>query len=223
MLSSSARTRVARDPPLGAGHEQPKAGKVESELGQTLSGGIFPAVLSSAPQKAGGERFKIPTLKRVSKHPGGYALSILSGKEVSSAILICDSHSPSQAQQLTSHAILTTHAMLSPQQAATATLLDLNTAYMPAHQECNDIADFLTQDFLTEPRSGLLLTPEGTEHHLRLHNNTCGQLVEMLTAMLRRADLPSSERHTLGLLSKISYTRLALQNLPTQYTEDMAW
>ena len=64
-LSSSARTWAARDPPLGAGHEQPKAGKVESETGQTQPqpGGIFSAVLSS-PQKSGGEKFKIPTLKR---------------------------------------------------------------------------------------------------------------------------------------------------------------
>jgi len=196
MLSSSARTQAARDPPLGAGHEQPKAVKAESETGQSLLGGTFPAVLSSAPQKSGGTRFKIPTLKHVSNHPGEHTLS---GKDVSSAILICDRHSPSQAQQLTTHAMLATHSMLSPQQAATATV-----GYMPPHQDCIDIADFLAQDFLTEPRSGLPLTSEGTEHHLRLHNNTCGHLVEMLTAMLLRADLPASERHTLGLFSKIS-------------------
>ena len=102
---------------------------------------------------------------------------------------------------------------LSPQEAATATQLDLNTVgYMPAYHECNDIADFLSQYFLTEPRSGLFLTPAATEHHLRLHNNTCGHLVEMLAALLR-ADLPAAERHTLGLLHKISQHNM-LQTWP---------
>jgi len=194
--SVSARSRAARDPPPGAGHEQPKAGTVVLEMGQSPLGGTFPAVLSSAPQKSGGARFKIPTLKPVSNHPGEHALN---GDDVSSAILICDRQNPSQAQQPMTHAMLTTHAMLSPQQAATATV-----GYMPPHQDCIDIADFLAQDFVTETRSGLSLTPEGTEHHLRLHNNTCGHLVERLTAMLLRTDIPASERHTLGLLSKIS-------------------
>ena len=97
-LSSSARTWAARDPLLGAGHEQPKAGKVESETGQTQPqpGGIFSAVLSS-PQKSGGEKFKIPTLKRVSNQPGDHAPSILSGNDVSSVIIICGRHGPSPA------------------------------------------------------------------------------------------------------------------------------
>jgi len=74
---------------------------------------------------------------------------------------------------------------------------------MPAYNEFNDIADFLAQHFLAETRSGLSLTTVGTEHHLRQHNSTCGHLVERLAALLR-ADLPAAERHTLGLLHKIS-------------------
>jgi len=201
MLSSPTRTRLARDPPLEAGHEQPKAGKVESEMGQTLLGGISPAVLSPAQQTAGGIKIKIPTLKRASHHPGGNALNILSGSDVSSAIRIRDSHSPPQAQHFTSHAIPTTHAMPSPQQASMET-----ADYMPQHQDCIDISDILAQDFVTESRYGLSLTLEGTEHHLRLHNNICGRLVAMLTTMLLRTDIPASERHTLGLLSKFPYT-----------------
>jgi len=80
MPSSPARTRVARDPSLEAEHEQPKAGKVESELGQTLLREICPAVLSPAQQVAGGTKFKIPTLKRASNHSGGHALNISSMK-----------------------------------------------------------------------------------------------------------------------------------------------
>jgi len=87
-LSSLDKTRAARDPPLGAGHEQPKAGKVELETGQTQPqpGGIFPAAISS-PQKSGDAKFKIPTLQRVSNQPGDHALHILSGNDISSAIL----------------------------------------------------------------------------------------------------------------------------------------
>jgi len=165
-------------------------------MGQSPLGGTCPTVLSSAPQKSGGARFKIPTFKRGSNHPGEHALS---GDDDSSAILICDRLSPSQAQQPPTHAMLMTQAMLSPQQAATATV-----GYMPPHQDCIDMADFLAQDYVTEIRSGLPLTPEGTEHHLRLHNNICGHLVEKLTAILVRTDIPAPERHTLGLLYKIS-------------------
>jgi len=89
--------------------------------------------------------------------------------------------------------------MLSPQQASMVTV-----DYMPPHQDCIDISDVLAQDFVTETRYGLSLTLEGMEHHLRLHNNKCGCLVEMLTTMLLRTDIPVSERHTLGLLSEIS-------------------
>jgi len=206
MPSFSARSRAARDPPLGAEHKQPKAGTVEPEMGQSPLGGTFPAVLSSAPQKSGGARFKIPTFKPGSNHPGENALS---GDDVSSAILICDRQNPFQAQQLTTHALLTTHAMLPPQQVAAATV------DMHPHQDCIDIANFLAQDFVTEIRSGLPLTPEGTEHHLRLHNNTCGHLVEMLTTMLLRTDIPASERHTLGLLSKISQHNI-LETWPSE-------
>jgi len=70
MSSFSARTRAARDPPLGAGHEQPKAGTGE-KMGQSPPGGTFPAVLSSAPQTSGGARFKIPTLKTRRNKEGG--------------------------------------------------------------------------------------------------------------------------------------------------------
>jgi len=61
----------------------------------------------------------------------------------------------------------------------------------------------VAKDFMNEIRSEFLLTPEGIEHHLRLHNTNCDHLVEMLTATLLRADIPGPERHTLGLLSKI--------------------
>ena len=70
MSSFSARTRAARDPSLGAGHEQPEAGTGE-KMGQSPPGGTFPAVLSSAPQTSGGARFKIPTLKPRSNNEGG--------------------------------------------------------------------------------------------------------------------------------------------------------
>jgi len=76
--------------------------------------------------------------------------------------------------------------------------------YTPPLQYCIDISDILAQDSVTESRYGLSLTLEGTEHYMRHHNNICGRLVEMLTTMLLRTDIPASERYTLGLLSKIS-------------------
>jgi len=76
--------------------------------------------------------------------------------------------------------------------------------YTPPLQDCIDISDILAQDSVTESRYGFSLTLEGTEHLLRLHNNICGRLVEMLTTMLLRTDIPASERHTLDLLSKVS-------------------
>jgi len=66
------------------------------------------------------------------------------------------------------------------------------------------MADFLAQDDVTEIRSGLPLTPEGMEYHLRRHNNICGHLAEQLKAILLRTGIPAPDRHTLGLLSKIS-------------------
>ena len=71
------------------------------------------------------------------------------------------------------------------------------------HQDCLAMADYVAKDFMNEIRSELPLTPGGMEHHLRLHNANCDHLVEMLTATLLRAGIPDSEKHTLGLLSKI--------------------
>jgi len=45
-----------------------------------------------------------------------------------------------------------------------------------------------------------------------MHNNTCGHLVEML-AVLLRADLPAAEKHTLGLVYKITQRNM-LQTWP---------
>jgi len=305
-LSSQGRAWAARDPPLGAGHEQSEAGTVEPETGQTQPrpGETFFADLLS-PQKPGGAKLKIPTLKRVSNQPGDHATSIMSGREgASSAIIIRGRHNPPPWRDLTTYAThptpqgrndpakpvstaIPSHpASLGPdtsttpplgqgrdalqqlsagtyqqigrpcgdahrhtagtpkqprhselftsrsypegvcftqegqywgavslQEADTATQLDQNTVgHMPAYYECISIVDFLAQYFLTEPRSDLLLTPAGTEHHLLRHNNTCGHLVETLEALLR-ADLPAAERNKLDLLCKISQHNL-LQTWP---------
>jgi len=99
---------------------------------------------------------------------------------------------------------------LSPQEADTATPLDQNTVgNMPAYYACDSIVDFLAQYFLTEPRHGLLLTPEGMEHHSLLHNNTCCQLVEMMEALLC-TDLPAAERNKLDMFCKISHHNMLL-------------
>jgi len=69
---------------------------VEPETGQTKPrpGEIFLADPLS-PQKPGGAKFKIPTIKRVGNPPGDLATSILSGHEgASSAIIIRGRHSP---------------------------------------------------------------------------------------------------------------------------------
>jgi len=105
-LSSQGRAWAARDPPLGAGHEQPEAGTVEPETGQTQPrpGETFSTELLS-PQRLGGAKFKIPTLKRASNQPGDHATSIISGNEgASSAIIIRGQHSPPPWQDLTTHA-----------------------------------------------------------------------------------------------------------------------
>jgi len=95
-LSSQGMDWAARDPPLGEGHEQPEAGTVEQETGQTQSrpGETFFTELVS-PQKLGGAKFKIPTCKRASNQPGDHAPSIMGGNEVaSSVIIIRGRHSP---------------------------------------------------------------------------------------------------------------------------------
>jgi len=65
------------------------------------------------------------------------------------------------------------------------------------------MADYVAKDFKNPIWSELLLTPEGMERHLRLHNTNCDHLVGMLTATLLHTNIPEPERHTLGLLSKI--------------------
>jgi len=79
-LSPQGRAWAARDPPLGAGHEQLEADTVEPETGQTQPrpGEIFLAD-PLPPQKPGGAKFKILTIKRVSNPPADHATSIMSG------------------------------------------------------------------------------------------------------------------------------------------------
>jgi len=105
-LSSQGMAWAARDPPLGAGHEQPEAGTMEPETGQAQPrpGETFFAELLS-PQKLGGTKFKIPTRTRASNQPGDHATSIMSGKEgASSAIIIRGRHSPPPWQDFTTQA-----------------------------------------------------------------------------------------------------------------------
>ena len=170
-------------------HEQPKKDTAVPTTAHQPFEGTLPEVLPSARLNSGGTRLKIPTLKSGRHHPGERALG---GDDISSAIIICDGHSPSLGLQ---HA---TQASPSPPPDATASF-----DFMPAYQDCLAIADFVAKDFTNETRSELPLTPEGMEHHLRLHNTNCDHLVEMLTATLLRADIPGSEKHTLSLLSKI--------------------
>jgi len=94
---------------------------------------------------------------------------------------------------------------LSPQEADTVTQLDQDTVgNMSAYYECDGIVSFLAQYFLTEPRHGLLLTPEGMEHHLLLYINTCGQLVEKMEVLLY-IHLPAAEKNKLDMLCTISH------------------
>jgi len=96
-ISSQGMTRVAPDPPLGEGHEQPDADTEEQGMGkvQTRPGETFSAELV-LPQKLGRAGFKIPTRKRASDQPGAlHAASKMGGNEVASSIIIVRGrHSP---------------------------------------------------------------------------------------------------------------------------------